>query len=305
MFEGERALEVHDIRRTDRTVSGHFDRGALYEGAGCHEDGIDIAGHRAGHRGRVGVDRRPALDSFGESAHVFFAVQSDRRDEVGAEMPRLRRHGKAELLEDGGAEFRCHHSLTGHVRRKEEAFKERTIGSRVGAHLVPKARDSELMRAALYEIFSAADVSTGRCKSAAGILDKGAGGDVCAELDRFFFVGKFAVAVVHEADGLRVLCFDDVDDLPDVFREEGVSEAVAARTLDFYELGVLIDHGGDTFQIIGVAFERHFLVVDTARLQISRSVAGNADDALHGVIGSADGGEHGIARFEEGEEYGA
>ena len=220
-------------------------------------------------------------------------------------MPRLRRHGKAELLEDGGAEFRCHHGLTGHMRRKEEAFEEGTIGSRVGAHLVPKTGDSELVRAALDEVFSAADVGTGRCKSAAGILDKGAGGDVCAEFDRFFFVCKFTVAVIHEANRLRVLCFDDVDDLPDVFREEGVSEAVAARTLDLYELGVLIDHGGDAFQIIGVAFERHFLVVDTARLQISRSVAGNADDALHGVIGSADSGKHGIARFEEGEEHGA
>ena len=68
---------------------------------------------------------------------------------------------------------------------------------------------------------------------------------------------------------------------------------------------MLIDHGGDAFQIIGVAFERHFLIVDAAGLQISRSVAGNADDALHGVIGSADGGEHGIARFEEGEKDGA
>ena len=305
MFEGESTLEVHDIRRTDRTVSRHFDRGALYEGAGCHEDGIDVAGHRAWHRGRIGVDRRPALDGFGESAHVFFAVQSDRRDEVGAKMPRLRRHGKAELLEDGGAEFRCHHGLTGHVRRKEEAFKERTIGSGVGAHLVPKAGDGELVCAALDEVFSAADVGAGRCESAAGILDKGAGGDVCAELDRFLFVCKFAVAVIHEANGLRVLCFDDVDDLLDVVREEGVSEAVTARTLDLYELGVLIDHGCDAFQIIGVAFERHFLVVDAARLQISRSVAGNADDALHGVIGSADSGKHGIARFEEGEEYSA
>lgn len=68
---------------------------------------------------------------------------------------------------------------------------------------------------------------------------------------------------------------------------------------------MLIDHGGDAFQIIGVAFERHFLVMNTAGLQISRSVAGNADDALHGVIGSADSGKHGIARFEEGKEYGA
>ena len=212
-------------------------------------------------------------------------------------MSRLRRHGKAELLENSGAEFCRHHSLTGHVRRKEEAFKERTIGSCVGAHLVPEAGDSELVRAALDEVFSAADVGTGRCESAAGILDERAGSDICAKLDRFLFVCKFAVAVIHEANGLRVLCFDDVNDLLDVFREEGVSEAVTARTLDLYELGVLIDHGCDAFQIIGVAFERHFLVVDTAGFQISRSVAGNADDALHGVIGSADGGEHGIARF--------
>ena len=219
-------------------------------------------------------------------------------------MSRLRRHGKAELLEDGGAEFCRHHSLTGHVRRKEEAFKERTIGSCVGTHLVPEAGDSELVRAALDEVFSAADVGAGRCESAAGILDERAGGDVCAKLDRFLFVCKFAVAVIHEANGLRVLCFDDVNDLLDVFREEGVSEAVTARTLDLYELGVLIDHGCDAFQIIGVAFERHFLVVDAAGLQISRSVAGNAYDALHGVIGSADGGEHGIARFEESEKDG-
>ena len=220
-------------------------------------------------------------------------------------MSRLRRHGKAELLENSGAEFCRHHSLTGHVRRKEEAFKERTIGSGVGAHLVPEAGDGELVCAALDEVFSAADVGAGRCESAAGILDERAGSDVCAKLDRFLFVCKFAVAVIHEANGLRVLCFDDVNDLLDVFREEGVPEAVTARTLDLYELGVLIDHGCDAFQIIGVAFERHFLVVDAAGLQISRSVAGNAYDALHGVIGSADGGEHGIARFEEGEKDGA
>ena len=220
-------------------------------------------------------------------------------------MSRLRRHGKAELLENSGAEFCRHHSLTGHVRRKEEAFKERTIGSCVGAHLVPEAGDSELVRAAFDEVFSAADVGTGRCESAAGILDERAGGDVCTKLDRFLFVCKFAVAVIHEANGLRVLCFDDVDDLLDIFREEGVSEAVTARTLDLYELGVLIDHGCDAFQIIGVAFERHFLVVDAAGLQISRSVAGNTYDALHGVIGSTDNGEHGIARFEEGEKDGA
>ena len=87
-------------------------------------------------------------------------------------MSRLRRHGKAELLENSGAEFCRHHSLTGHVRRKEEAFKERTIGSRVGAHLVPEAGDSELVRAALDEVFSAADVGAGRCESAAGVLDE-------------------------------------------------------------------------------------------------------------------------------------
>ena len=68
---------------------------------------------------------------------------------------------------------------------------------------------------------------------------------------------------------------------------------------------MFIDHGGDAFKVIGVAFERHFFIMDTTGLQISRSVAGNADDALHGVIGSADSGKHGIARFEEGEEYGA
>ena len=219
-------------------------------------------------------------------------------------MSRLRRHGKAELLENSGAEFCRHHSLTGHVRRKEEAFEERTIGSCVGAHLVPKTGDGELVCAALDEVFSAADVGTGRCESAAGILDERACGDVCAKLDRFLFVCKFTVAVIHETNGLRVLCFDDVNDLLDVFREEGVSEAVTARTLDLYELGVLIDHGCDAFQIIGVAFKRHFLVVDAAGLQISRSVARNADDALHGVIGSADGGEHGIARFEESEKDG-
>ena len=304
MFKSECALEVHDVGRTYRTVSGHFDRGALYEGTGCHKNGIDVAGHRTWHRGRIGVDRRPALDRFGESAHVFFAVQSDRRDEIRAEMPRLRRHGKAELLENSRAEFGCHHSLTGHVRRKEQPLKEGSIGRCVGAHLIPETGDGELVRAALDKIFSAADVGAGRCESAAGILDERAGGDVCAKLDRFLFVCKFTVAVVHEADGLRVLCFDDVNDLLDVVRKEGVSEAVAARTLDLYELGVLIDHGCDALQVIGVAFQRHFLVVDAAGLQISRSVAGNAYDALHGVIGRADGGQHGIARFEESKKDG-
>ena len=87
-------------------------------------------------------------------------------------MARFRNDVKAEHLEYSSTEFGAHHCLTRNMRSEEKSFKERAVRSSIGSHFCAKSGSCPDVGAKLDKIFSSADISTRRCKSAAGVFNQ-------------------------------------------------------------------------------------------------------------------------------------
>ena len=127
-------------------------------------------------------------------------------------MSRFRACFEADKLEHSRTEFSAHHSLSCHMGCQEESFEERTVGSGIGTHFSTKARCSPHIGAAFHQVFSAADIGTGRSQTAAGVFNEGTGCNIGTQFNRLFFIGKLAVAVIHKADGVRIFSLHCIND---------------------------------------------------------------------------------------------
>ena len=172
MKPGETALEVDCVGRADGPVGGKLDGAALDEGSGGHNDLALIAGHSPGLRGHIAVHGGGGLDTLAEGHHGLLAAQLHGLNDVVSTLGRAGHHPEAQLFVAGGGKYGALHRRGHHRGREEQPLVKGGHQPQICAHLLPKARSAEPIRAAVHAFPGAADVAADGGQAASGILNE-------------------------------------------------------------------------------------------------------------------------------------
>ena len=98
------------------------------------------------------------------------------------------------------------------MRSKEESLEQLTIIGQRGSKLVTHARSCKTIGSQFDQFRLTGNIAACRSNTAAGILDERACHYIGSYLYRLTGIGKFSVAVIYEADNLRVCLVDNGTD---------------------------------------------------------------------------------------------
>ena len=85
----------------------------------------------------------------------------------------------------------------------EGAHKKLAVIAKRCPHLLAEARGGQPVGAALYQIPPARDIPAGRRNAAAWIFDQRTRHQIGSPADRFIFLNKFPIAVIHHDKAVR------------------------------------------------------------------------------------------------------
>ena len=125
------------------------------------------------------------------------------------------KHGKAQLLIQGGRKDGPLHRPGRHRRREEKALIQGLGETQAGSHLLPQAGSAQAKGGLLHIFFLSDNVAAAGGQPAAGILDQGADTEVRPHIGWFGDFRKLSIAVIHHADDPWFYFFDKGNQLSD------------------------------------------------------------------------------------------
>ena len=232
------------------------------------------------------INRGIALNSYAEITQTLFAFERNRLNNVAAAFLRQRLNLVAEALENCGSKNCCLYSLDNNMRCQEQALIKFTSGiAKSCAHLAAEAGSSQTIGSLLYQISTANNIAAGRSKAAAQVFNQRASHQVSANLSRLHLFDKFAVAVIYEADNIRIRLLRSLADAANLFDVNRLAHAtVAAGALNMnhrrfagYGLSYCV-------QVNMVASHRQLLIGHAQVNKRALALDGIADNRLHRII---------------------
>ena len=284
MREREPALEVDGIRLSHGAVGGEFDRRALDEVTGRHDDEVVIAVHGSGHGSDVTVHRGGGLDAGGEGEHRLLRAEFDGLDDVVAGLRGGRYDVVAELLVSGCHEDGALHRRCDHRRRKEEALVQSGVHRQGRADVLAEARRAEPVETPVHAGPRARNIPAGGRNAAARVLDERPDDHVRTHIGGFDSLGEFSIAVVDHDEDVRFQLFDKLDEFADLLDRERRPHLVALGPLDGDEFRLLVDRGPDAVPVEGPVVQKVDLSVRDAVLGERAGGLPDADDLFERVI---------------------
>ena len=227
MVPRQAALKIDRIGRADGAVGGELNGGALHKRARRHHDLGVIARHGPRDRRDIAVDRGRRLNAAAEGQHPLGAAKLDGLNDVVAALAAVRDDAEAHALIEIRREDRALERTGDDIRREEKALIHGRKQAEICADLLTKSGRGEPVGTALDTFRRAADIAADRGQAAAGIFDQAADDHVRADVRRLDRLDKFAVAVVHHADHVRLALLAERDDLADLRNGEGRARGVS------------------------------------------------------------------------------
>ena len=155
------------------------------------------------------------------------------------------------------------------------------------AYLLPKARGTETVGAAVHAFPGAADVAADGGQAAPGFLMRLPTIMSAPRSEGLLHLHKFAVAVVHHAEHAGLALLAEGDQLPNLLHGEGGPRSVPLGALDGDELGFIRNGPADALIVKGAVRQQLHLPVAHAVFRQGAGGGTDTDDLLQCVVGPA------------------
>ena len=197
--------------------------------------------------------------------------------------------------------------LSDRVRRVKESLVEVAVLPERRALLGADPRGGRTAGDQFHGVGAPGEIPAGLRHPAAGILDQRPDHQVCADGDRFFIFGEFAVAVVDNDIGAARPLFDEGGEFPDLVDRKRRTVEISLRALDERDLHGVALLGERLFDPVVVGKTVRFqgdLAVAHAEIEERPAprLARQPDHLVEGVVGLAGKREQHVAGTEQSEQ---
>ena len=186
---------------------------------------------------------------------------------------------------------------------KEKSLIEAAVGPKGGAALLSDTGGGQPHGGPLHQIPPSGNIAASGSQSAAGVFDQGTHHQVGPGLGGLQCLHKFAVAVVHQNGGLRVVGPHHLAQRPDLRHGEGRTGGVALGALDQHRLDAGVPHRpGQSLRVRRIVKQIYLPIFDSVTFQGTGALVHHADHPQHGVVGGTHGGHQNVAGLQRAKE---
>ena len=191
------------------------------------------------------------------------------------------------------------------MRRHKQTLIENAIVAGVGADFGAEPRHGQPLRYAFNKRTLTCHISTGRSKSAAGILNQRTCHNISAVSRGFVDFAEFAITVINSNDDARETLVYERKGLLQLVLPERLTPCIPARALEIYNFDAPVQTGFERVQInLSAILQLNLPEMHTLPFKGMRRVCSDSDRFLQRIIGLTGGGKNHVAQLRYAGKHG-